>query len=332
MSERVDFAKPESDGRLRTMHAPRFVSWSLFVLLGLTASGLGLPACGRTGAVPPKPAPSAPATAPGAEPAPTMSGAGWMTPPPVDVSAPPADAEREPNGVARKILARGKGTTPPPAASYVDLRYAGWERNGKQFEGTSPSGPPGRYDLHDLAPGIAAEVAQMVEGDKRRIWVPAALAYGQRPNYVNAPKGDMTFEVELAGIAPMPAVPADLKAPPKDAKTTKSGLTYVVLKKGTGKHHPTEDSRAETIYTAWTPDGHMFQCSLAAREPVHVRVKKLPPGWREAMQLMVEGDKWRLWLPGKLAFGELTPGQEVLPFGPPPGPVVFDVELVKLGE
>jgi peptidylprolyl isomerase len=255
-----------------------------------------------------------------------------MTPVPTDVAAPPADAEREPSGVARKILARGSGTERPPAESWVDLHYAGWERNGHQFEGTNAGGIAGRYPLKELAPGLSEEVAQMVVGDKRRIWVPAALAYGKRENYVNAPKGDMTFDVELTRIVPYPAVPPDIKAPPKDAKKTKSGLAYLVLKKGTGKRHPTDETRALVYYAAWTPDGHMFQCSLAGGDDVHVRVKKLPPGWREAMQLMVEGDKWRLWLPGKLAFGDLAPGQEAMPFGPPPGPVVFDVELLKIAE
>src|SRR5262249_34414485 len=154
------------------------------------------------------------------EQAPSLSGTPGMAPVPPDVFAPPPDAEREPNGVARKILARGTGTAHPPADGYVDLRYAGWERNGRQFEGTPTGGATGRYDLPSLAPGVAAEVAQMVEGDKRRIWLPAALAYGKRENFVNAPKGDMTFEVELVHITPAPPVPADVKAAPKDAKST----------------------------------------------------------------------------------------------------------------
>jgi peptidylprolyl isomerase len=249
---------------------------------------------------------------------------------PTDVVAPPADAEHEPNGVARKILAHGTGTEHPPKESYVDLRYAGWERNGRQFEGTPANGVTGRYGIEDLAPGLAAEVQQMVVGDKRRIWLPAALAYGKRENFVNAPKGDMTFEVELVGIIPYPAVPADVKAPPKDAKTTKSGLAYVVLKKGAGKRHVSPNGHARVIYSAWTPEGRLFQTSLAGGDDMRVKIDKLPAGWKEAMLLMVEGDKWRLWLPGKLAFGELAPGQEPLPFGPPPGPVVFDVELLKI--
>jgi peptidylprolyl isomerase len=254
-----------------------------------------------------------------------------MQPPP-DVSAPPVSAEREPSGVARRIIAHGSGTAHPSASTFVDLRYAGWERNGRQFEGSSGDGKPGRYELKDLAKGLADEVVQMVEGDKRVIWVPGALAYAKRENFVNAPRGDMTFQVELVGIVPMPPTPPDLKKPPKEAKTTKSGLTYLVLKKGTGKVHPKDDTRAQVFYAAWTPDGKLFQCSLASPEVMHVRVNKLPPGWREAMKLMVEGDRWRLWLPGKLAFGEIAPGQEALPFGPPPGPVVFEVELQKIVE
>jgi FKBP-type peptidyl-prolyl cis-trans isomerase len=329
MSERVDLAKRESNGKLRAMHPPRPIPSSSY-LVALTLA-LGLTACGRTGAVPPPaPTPAAPAAP---SPAGAMSGAGWATPPPSDVFAPPADAERDASGVARKILARGKGTVHPSAeTTYVDLRYAGWERNGKQFEGTAANGEARRYDMKEIAIGLANELGLMVEGDRRRLWLPSALAYGKRTNFANAPKGDMTYEVELVRVVPLPPVPPDLKAAPKEAKTTKSGLAYLVLKKGSGKQHPAENTRADVIYSAWTPDGHMFQTSLIGSDVTHVRVSRLPPGWREAMLHMVEGDKWRLWLPGKLAFGELQPGQEAMPFGPPPGPVVFDVELVKILE
>ncbi|HEX4406744.1 MAG TPA: FKBP-type peptidyl-prolyl cis-trans isomerase [Polyangia bacterium] len=303
-------------------------------LVSLLVLSLSAAACARGASAPvAAPAAASPA-APDASATPGMSGVSWVTPPPADVSAPPADAEREPNGVARKILARGKGNglTHPTTKDFVVLRYAGWERNGKQFEGTDADGTPRRYDLKELAPGVAAELAQMVEGDKRRIWIPGALAYANRPNFANAPRGDMTFEIELVRIIQVPPAPENVAAAPKEAKTTKSGLAYVVLKKGTGKRHPTEDTRADVIYTAWKPNGDMFQTSLIAGDSSPVRVKRLPAGWREAMVHMVEGDKWRLWLPGKLAFGDLRPGQEPLPFGPPPGPVVFDVELVKILE
>lgn len=252
--------------------------------------------------------------------------------PPTDVFAPPAGAERLPSGVVRKRLTQGTGTVRPTMQSYVDLHYGGWERNGRQFEGTAPDGPARRYDMKDLVEAMRDELQQMVAGERRRLWVPAALAYGKRTNFANAPKGDMTFEVELVNVVPWPPVPENVAAAPKGATTTKSGLAYVVLEKGTGKAHPTEKGRVEVSYAAWTPKGEMFQTSLLTGETIPVRVNLLPAGWREAMLKMVEGDKWRLWLPGKLAFGELAPGEEPLPFGPPPGPVVFEVKLVKILE
>jgi len=259
-----------------------------------------------------------------------MNGAPWATPAPTDVSKPPADAERDASGVVRKLLARGTGTLHPRPTTYVDLRYAGWERNGNQFEGTPTDAEPGRYELRELVPGLVKELMLMVAGERRRLWVPSALAYGERVSYTNAPKGDVTYDVELVRVTPPPPVPPDLQVAPKGAKTTKSGLVYLVLKKGTGKAHPAEQGHARVIYTAWTPSGHMFECSLATADVVPVALRRLPAGWREAMLHMVEGDKWRLWLPGNLAFGELRPGQEVLPFGPPLGPVVFDVQLVEI--
>jgi FKBP-type peptidyl-prolyl cis-trans isomerase len=302
---------------------PRALLVSSFVLL------VDVTACERAAAPPPPPAAAAPAPAASA----AMSGAGVMTPPPADVSAPPADAERDANGVARKILARGTGTEHASVdKTYVELRYSGWERNGRQFEGTGAAEASRRFDPRELVEGLQLELPRMVVGDKRRVWIPAALAYGPRTNFVNAPKGDMTYEIELVGLIPLPPVPADVAAAPKDAKVTPSGLAYQVLEKGKGKKHPSEESHANVVYAAWTPAGKMFQSSYLVGDTMRVKVKRLPPGWREAMLHMVEGDNWRLWLPGKLAFGDLPPGQEPLPFGPPPGPVVFEVQLVHILE
>ena len=76
----------------------------------------------------------------------------------------------------------------------------------------------------------------MVPGEKRRLWIPEALAYkGQ----AGQPKGMLVFDVDARSSMPEPSAPADVKAPPADAKKTASGLAYKVLKKGIGARHPT---------------------------------------------------------------------------------------------
>src|SRR4029079_247705 len=90
--------------------------------------------------------------------------------------------------------------------------------------------------------GFSEGLQLMVAGEKRRLWIPEALAYkGQRE-----PKGTLGFAVELIDIPSHP--PADVKAPPADAKKTASGLAYKVLKEGVGGPHP-RATRAGTAHT-----------------------------------------------------------------------------------
>src|SRR6185436_1586325 len=104
-------------------------------------------------------------------------------------------------------------------------------------------------------------------GEKRRFWIPSALAYGDVPQRPGAPAGNLTFDVELIKIVPAPKplppppVPPDVKAAPKDAKTTPSGLAYKTITKGTGSVHPSSADTVEVHYAGWTTDGKMFDNS-----------------------------------------------------------------------
>ena len=116
--------------------------------------------------------------------------------------------------------------------------------------------------------------------------------------------------------------PPDVAAPPADAVTTRSGLATKVLTPGTGGTHPRKDSRVRVHYTGWTTDGKMFDSSVARNEPIAFGLDRVIAGWTEGVQLMVEGEKRRLWIPEKLAYGGQT--------GAPKGMLVFDVELIKI--
>ena len=144
--------------------------------------------------------------------------------------------------------------------------------------------------------GWAEGVKLMVVGEKRTLWVPAALAATGRPG---APQTDVTMVVELLEILPGPKTPADVKAPPKDAVVEKDGLATKVLAKGTGTVHPTKTNSVTVNYAGWTTDGKMFDSSYSRGEPATFGVSGVIPGWTEALQLMVEGEKRRIWDPPK---------------------------------
>jgi FKBP-type peptidyl-prolyl cis-trans isomerase len=117
------------------------------------------------------------------------------------------------------------------------------------------------------------------------------------------------------------AVPSDVAGPPKDAFRTPSGLASKVLRRGTGLSHPTADSTVTVHYTGWTTDGRMFDSSIVRGATATFPLRGVIAGWTEGLQLMVVGEKRRLWIPEALAYKGRP--------GPPAGMLVFDVELIS---
>jgi peptidylprolyl isomerase len=125
------------------------------------------------------------------------------------------------------------------------------------------------------------------------------------------------------GPPPIPP-PPDVAAPPADALKTPSGLASKVLTVGLGSVHPTPQSKVTIHYTGWTTDGKMFDSSYTRPGPTTMTVKDFVPGFAEALQLMVAGEKRRFWIPGNLAYDNSARENA------PKGMLVFDVELLSI--
>lgn len=122
----------------------------------------------------------------------------------------------------------------------------------------------------------------------------------------------------------MPETPTDVKTPPAEAVKTASGLASRVLEKGTGTKSPAAADTVTVHYSGWTTDGQLFDSSVLRDESIEFPLNQVIPGWTEGVQLMVEGEKRRFWIPAKLAYGENPPP------GAPAGMLVFDVELIDI--
>ncbi|HEV8548294.1 MAG TPA: FKBP-type peptidyl-prolyl cis-trans isomerase [Polyangiaceae bacterium] len=121
-------------------------------------------------------------------------------PAPADVKAPPKDATKLPSGLAYKFLSHGTGTTHPTSSSRVTMHYTGWTKAGKMFDSSVMRGTPLTIGLGQVIPGWTEGVPVMVVGDKMRLWIPAALAYGVKPASPTNPAGDLVFDLELLAI------------------------------------------------------------------------------------------------------------------------------------
>lgn len=105
--------------------------------------------------------------------------------------------------------------------------------------------------------------------------------------------------------------------------TTASGLQYKVLQPGSGDAHPSATSKVKVHYHGTLIDGRVFDSSVERGEPIEFGLNQVIKGWTEGLQLMVVGEKARLFIPAHLAYGDgaagiITPGSTL----------IFDVELL----
>ena len=107
--------------------------------------------------------------------------------------------------------------------------------------------------------------------------------------------------------------------------TTASGLQYEILKAGEGPK-PTADQSVKCHYHGTLIDGKVFDSSVDRGEPATFNVSQVIPGWTEALQLMPVGSKWKLYIPGELAYGERGAGKDI----GPNTTLIFEVELLEI--
>jgi len=104
-----------------------------------------------------------------------------------------------------------------------------------------------------------------------------------------------------------------------------SGLQYEVLEPGSGEK-PSADSKVKVHYHGTLIDGTVFDSSVERGEPATFGVNQVISGWTEALQLMPEGAKWKLYIPSDLAYGARGAGQKIGPYST----LIFEVELLEI--
>ncbi len=246
-------------------------------------------------------------------------------PAPPDVAAVPADAEKSASGLASKVLKPGSGDLKPTADDAVEVHYTGWTTNGHMFDSSVKRGRTATFPLKGVIKGWTEGVPLMKVGETRRFWIPADLAYGDKPTRPGAPSGMLVFDIELIKVLRVPPVPPDVATPPKDAIKTASGLVWKSLKKGSSTDHPGTASVVEVHYAGWTKDGKLFDSSYSRGRAAKFPLSGVIKGWTEGVPLLTVGETGRFWIPAALAYGEV-PSRP----GAPAGDLTFDIELVGI--
>ena len=175
------------------------------------------------------------------------------------------------------------------------------------------------------AKGIAVEdfaqaISDVLNGN------PTAMSHTEARDIVNKFFEEMEQKMNAANIEKGKQFLEENKKRP-EVVTLPSGLQYEVIKEGdpTAVRAKATD-RVEGHYEGTLIDGTLFDSSIKRGQPATFGVNQVIPGWVEALQLMPEGAKWKLYIPSDLAYGARGAGEMI----PPHSTLIFEVELLKV--
>ncbi len=123
---------------------------------------------------------------------------------------------------------------------------------------------------------------------------------------------------------PSTDAPDDVAAPPAGTSKTKSGIAWRVLRKGAGTKKPGDEDTVLVHYNSWATDGKLKHSTYKKGQPRELELEKAVSGWRQSIQLMVVGERRRVWIPRKLAHTRSKRRNKRY------GMRVIDFELVKV--
>lgn len=173
------------------------------------------------------------------------------------------------------------------------------------------------------AKGIAVEdfaqaIKDVLEGNQ------TAISHQEAREIVNKYFEDLEAKMSAANIEQGQAFLSENQNR-EGVKRLASGLQYEVITEGHGKMAKATD-RVKCHYEGTLIDGTLFDSSVKRGEPAVFGVNQVIPGWVEALQLMPEGSKWKLYIPSELAYGAQGAGEMI----PPHSALVFEVELIEV--
>ena len=234
-------------------------------------------------------------------------------------------------GISYMIVKKGKGKS-VQEGNRAKVNYSGYFVDGRKFDSSFDHPGAETFDFiigrHQVIEGWEKGVVGMRKGEKRRMVIPYALAYGEEGrNPVIPPKADLVFDIELVDFEIItPPMVYDVSG--KDTITTASGLQYIKVKETKGRQVVVGDT-VTILYSGYFRDGKLFDSSVERGDSIVLLVgrRMVIPGWDEGLQYMKEGEKVRFIIPYKLAYGD----QGRMPVIPPKSDLIFDVYLKKVG-
>ncbi len=229
------------------------------------------------------------------------------------------------SGLEYTITEKGDGKKPQNGDKVV-VHYTGKLTNDTVFDSSVSRGQPFTFKLgaSQVIKGWDEAFLLLQVGDKATIKFGPELGYGAQANGKIPANSTLIFDVELLDVIEG-VRPYDVKG--KDTIKTASGVQCIIVQANKSGAPATAGTKIVANYSAYFLDGKMFDSSIDRGQPLKSTIGKnqLFPGLEEGIALLKMGEKARLIIPSKLAFGEKGAGPI-----PPNTDLVFDIEITDV--
>ena len=166
---------------------------------------------------------------------------------------------------------------------------------------------------------FAQAIKDILEGNK------TAISHAEARDIVNKYFAELEEKMNAASIEQGVQFLEENKKRP-NVVTLPSGLQYEVINEGKVGAYAKATDQVKCHYEGTLIDGTLFDSSIKRGQPAVFGVNQVIPGWVEALQLMPEGAKWKLYIPSDLAYGAQGAGEMI----PPHSTLIFEVELLEI--
>ncbi|TND07989.1 MAG: FKBP-type peptidylprolyl isomerase, partial [Bacteroidetes bacterium] len=235
------------------------------------------------------------------------------------------DTITTPSGLKYIIFAQNKDSVMPVKGDDIKMHYSGFFLNGKMFDSSVERAQPLPFvlGLKMVIPGWEEMVALMHKGDRIKVIVPPALAYGEKGfQKLIPPNATLMFDMELVEVG---KVKYDITGAEKH--TSVGGTEACIVKQGAGASCG-NGKKICVHYSGYLENGDIFDSSRRGNKPYcfTLGTGSVIPGWDEGLLFAKQGDKLRLVIPYQQAYGEN--GRP--PIIPPKATLIFDIEVMSV--
>ena len=241
-------------------------------------------------------------------------------------------AQKQPSGLYFVPVKTNPNAPKATVGTNVSILYTGTLLNGTVFLSSAQNGnTPDSFVLSNATDGLSEGVSLMHLGDKAKLLIPSAIAYGPAGRNGVPPNTVVRFDVELVDFNYAATDEAIIKKYVADNSLTNaqrqaSGLYYVPVTTNAAGAQATAGKTATVSYTGKFLNGTVFDPGTAPLSFM-VGAKKVIPGFEEGISLMRTGEKAVLLIPSALAYGPAGAGGGAIPANKV---LRFEVELTDV--